>query len=72
EALAAAQKANDALAATEILKTAFRTDVSPILAEARLCAGGALDPVAAFRASGYRAAVAEARPVSAGAGGGIV
>ena len=71
-ALRDAQRAGDALAATETLKAAFRTDLSPILAEARLRAGGALDPVAAFRASGYRRAVAEMRPAAQGAGGGIV
>lgn len=72
DALRGWQEADDALMASETLKAAFRTDVSPLLAEARLRAGGALDPVAAFRASGYRAAVAEARPISTGAGGGIV
>jgi L-rhamnose isomerase/sugar isomerase len=71
-ALREAQGAGDALMASEALKVAFRTDVSPLLAEARLRAGGALDPVAAFRASGYRRAVADARPAVSGAGGGIV
>ena len=72
DALAGAQDTGDALTASETLKAAFRTDVTPLLAEARLRAGGALDPVAAFRASGYRAAVAGTRPVATGAGGGIV
>ena len=72
EALREAQRAEDALMASETLKAAFRTDVSPLLAEARLRAGGALDPVAAFRASGYRRAVADARPAVLSAGGGIV
>ncbi len=71
-ALHGAQEANDALAASETLKAAFRTDVGPILAEARLRAGGALDPVGAYRASGYRRAVAQRRPTAAGGGGGIV
>jgi L-rhamnose isomerase/sugar isomerase len=66
------QEANDALMATATLKTAFRTDVEPILALARLETGGAIDPVATFRASGYRAAVAERRPAVASMGGGIV
>ena len=35
-------------------------------------AGGAIDPVAAYRASGYRAQVAAERPAVSGAGGGIV
>lgn len=70
--LAEAQMANDALAASETLKAAFRTDVEPVLAEARHREGGALDPVAAFRLSGYRAEVAARRPKTSGAGGGIV
>ena len=72
DALAEAQDANDAIAATRILKTAFRTDVSPLIAEWRRTKGGALDPVAAYRASGYRDRVAAERPAVSGAGGGIV
>ena len=71
-ALEGFQDANDALMATGALKAAFRTDVEPILAMARLDRGGAIDPVAAFRASGYRAKVAAERPAVSGAGGGIV
>ena len=70
--LAQAQADDDALAASETLKAAFRTDVEPILAEARRRAGGAIDPIAAFRDSGYRAAVARTRPRADGSGGGIV
>ena len=70
--LAAAQAENDALAATTALKRAFRTDVEPILAAARRDHGGAIDPLAVFRASGYRAAAAATRPPVSGAGGGIV
>jgi L-rhamnose isomerase/sugar isomerase len=66
------QETNDALAATETLKRAFRTDVEPILAKARSDAGGAIDPIATYRASGYRAKVAAERPASAAGGGGIV
>jgi len=71
-ALAGFQDANDALMATITLKQGFRTDVEPILAMARYEAGGAINPVAAFRASGYRARVAGVRPALNGAGGGIV
>ena len=70
--LDASQEANDALMASETLKTAFRTDVGPILATARLQAGGAIDPVATYRASGYRQKVAGIRPPVTSAGGGIV
>jgi L-rhamnose isomerase / sugar isomerase len=72
KALDACQEANDALMASETLKTAFRTDVEPILAMARLRAGGAIDPVNTYRASGYRANVAAIRPPVNAAGGGIV
>jgi L-rhamnose isomerase / sugar isomerase len=71
-ALAGYQEENDALMASETLKTAFRTDVEPILAMARLENGGAIAPVSAYRASGYRARVAAERPAVAGGGGGIV
>ncbi len=71
-ALAGFQDSNDALMATTTLKHGFRTDVEPILAMARAEGGGAIDPVAAYRASGYRAAVSAQRPAVSGAGGGIV
>ncbi|MFD9899435.1 L-rhamnose catabolism isomerase [Mesorhizobium sp. NPDC059025] len=72
KALEGFQEANDALMATQTLKAAYRTDVDPILAMARLKRGGAIDPVSAYRASGYRAKVAAERPAIAAAGGGIV
>jgi L-rhamnose isomerase/sugar isomerase len=71
-ALAGLQETNDALMATTTLKQAFRTDVEPILAMARAAAGGAIDPVATYRAAGYRTEVAKLRPAVEGAGGGIV
>lgn len=71
-ALEGHQEGNDALMATETLKRAYRTDVEPILAEARRRAGGAIDPVATYRASGYRARVAAERPAVRGGSGGIV
>jgi L-rhamnose isomerase / sugar isomerase len=72
EALESYQETNDALMASETLKNAFRTDVEPILARARLKAGGAIDPIAVYRASGYREKVGKERPAVAGGGGGIV
>ncbi|MBW9063645.1 L-rhamnose catabolism isomerase [Rhizobium herbae] len=72
KALEGYQESNDALMATETLKSAFRTHVEPILAMARFEAGGAIAPVAAYRASGYRAKVASERPASKSGGGGIV
>ena len=71
-ALDAYRHLNDALMAAATLRAAFRTDVEPILAMARLRAGAAIDPIAAYRASGYRARVAALRPKASGGGGGIV
>ncbi|HEY6555412.1 MAG TPA: L-rhamnose catabolism isomerase [Vicinamibacteria bacterium] len=67
-----AQEKNDAIVALQTLKQAFTTDVAPILAMARHRAGGAIDPVAAYRACGYRAKKAAARPAQVGRGAGIV
>src|SRR5262245_43151338 len=72
KALETYQDGNDALMARETLKEAYRTDVEPILATVRLEKGGAIDPVAAYRTSGYRRKVAAERPAIAGGGGGIV
>ncbi|MFL4994836.1 MAG: L-rhamnose catabolism isomerase [Microvirga sp.] len=72
KALEGYQDDNDALMASETLKSAYRTDVEPILATARLQAGGAIDPIAAYRASGYRQAVSKERPPVVGGSGGIV
>ena len=71
--LAECQQRNDALGATQVLKEAYETDVRPLLAEARLRAGGAFDPLAAYRASGWRRRCAERRPAPRrGTAGGIV
>ena len=71
-ALKAAQEANDALAATQALRLAYRTDVEPILAMARHEQGGAIDLLATYRAAGYRAKVADIRPEVAAGSSGIV
>ena len=72
EALAGYQEANDALMANQTLKQAYLTDVAPILAKVRADKGGAIDPVAVYRASKYRRKVARERPAVKGGGGGIV
>jgi len=72
QALAGYQEGGDALMAYETLKKAFRTDVEPILAMARLEQGGAINPVSAYRASCYRGKVSAERPAVTGTGGGIV
>jgi L-rhamnose isomerase/sugar isomerase len=71
-ALADAQQRNDAMTALQTLKQAFTTDVAPILAMARHHAGGAIDPLAVYRASGYRQSVARERPADARRSAGIV
>jgi L-rhamnose isomerase/sugar isomerase len=63
---------NDALMAAQTLKRGFTTDVSPILAQARALKGAAIDPVGAYRKSGYRAKCGERRPGKQNLGGGIV
>jgi L-rhamnose isomerase/sugar isomerase len=72
DALETAQDRCDALAALAALKQAFTADVSPILAMARARSGGAIDPLATYRASGYRRQKAAERPARAGASAGIV
>jgi len=48
-ALQAAQKVNDVAKAQEILQAAYRTDVRALVSEASLRAGGAIDPISAYR-----------------------
>ncbi len=72
EALAGFQESNDVLMAAHALKRAFTTDVSPILEQARNSVGAAIDPLAAYRSSGYRKGCAASRPLPGGARSGIV
>ncbi|MEP7277893.1 MAG: sugar isomerase [Bacteroidota bacterium] len=55
KALSAAQEANDVALAQEILQQAYRTDVRPLVAEARLRSGAALQPIQLFRQQKVRA-----------------
>lgn len=48
-ALTEAQEANDVTQAQEVLQAAYRTDVRPLVAEARLQCGAALQPLHLFR-----------------------
>jgi L-rhamnose isomerase/sugar isomerase len=43
------QNNNDVVIAQEILQNAFRTDVRPLVAEARLRSGAALNPLDVYR-----------------------
>ncbi|GAB3996350.1 L-rhamnose catabolism isomerase [Spirosoma daeguense] len=54
DALEEAREANDPVRAQEILQDAFRTDVRPLVAEARRRAGGSLNPLGLYRQQGIR------------------
>jgi L-rhamnose isomerase/sugar isomerase len=56
DALRDAQDRNDPALAAEVLHAAYRTDVRPLVAEARRRNRAALDPLMTFRRAGYRAA----------------
>lgn len=69
DALHAAQEQNDPMLAFQALRSAYRVDVSPIVAMARLDAGGAIDWLSFYRESSWRERKAqERRPVALGAG----
>lgn len=63
-ALAEAQDRNDPAQAQAILQDAFRSDVRPLVAEARRNQGGAIDPLAAYREIDYRGAMIDSRGVA--------
>jgi L-rhamnose isomerase / sugar isomerase len=69
--LHAAQESNDAMMAFQALRLAYRTDVSPIIAKARIEAGGACDALMTYRDSGWRGARARERRAT-GRSAGIV
>jgi L-rhamnose isomerase/sugar isomerase len=54
KALVDAQQNNDVAKAQEILQATYRTDVRPLIAEARLRAGGSLNPIALYRSGAVR------------------
>lgn len=70
--LSACQSENDALMASLTLRQAFESDLAPLLARMRLRSGGAIDPIAAFRACRYRERRALVRPQIDSARVGIV
>ncbi|KYP15435.1 TIM barrel protein [Flavihumibacter sp. CACIAM 22H1] len=61
DALKKAQQHNDVVVCQEILQTAYRTDVRPLVAEARLRNGGALEPLKLFRENNLRAGLIKTR-----------
>ncbi|MCC6358776.1 MAG: sugar isomerase, partial [Phycisphaerales bacterium] len=60
-ALATARERDDVVDAERVLQDAFQTDVRPLVGEFRRSRGLAMDPLAAFRESGYAARVAKER-----------
>jgi L-rhamnose isomerase/sugar isomerase len=60
-ALTAAQQENDVVQCQELLQHAFRTDVRPLVAQARLQAGNALQPSLLFREQNIRQALIKQR-----------
>ncbi len=71
DALHAAQEANDTMMAFQALRRAYNTDVGPILARARMDAGGAIDVLTTYRESRWRERKAQERD-AVGLGAGIV
>jgi L-rhamnose isomerase / sugar isomerase len=67
-ALAEARRTGDVLGAHRILLEAHATDVRPLCAKVREDLGGAADPIAAFKESGYAEKAAEERGEGVGAG----
>ncbi|MFK4067189.1 L-rhamnose isomerase [Streptomyces sp. NPDC029674] len=61
EALAAAQRSGDVLAANGALMDAYSTDVRPLLAEVREDLGIAPDPLGAYERSGWQEQIVEER-----------
>jgi L-rhamnose isomerase/sugar isomerase len=71
DALHAAQEANDTMMAFQALRRAYNIDVAPIVAMARMEAGGAIDVLGTYRESRWRERKAQERK-AVGLGAGIV
>ncbi len=76
EALHGAQESNDTMMAFQALRRAYNVDVAPIIAKARVEAGGAIDVLAVYRESKWRDRKAQERKAqerkAVGLGAGIV
>jgi L-rhamnose isomerase/sugar isomerase len=69
DALSEAQERNDPALGAEVLQAAYRSDVRPLVAEARRRNRAALDPLMTFRRLGYRQAMVQERGADARASG---
>lgn len=65
-ALAEAREKNDVMLAFMALRKAYNVDVAPIVAMARIDAGGAADPIPLYRETAWRACQAQQRKRSLG------
>lgn len=70
-ALAQAQANGDVLGAHRMLADAFRVDVRPLLAQVREEMGVPIDPIAAYKDSGYEAQIQHERGTAGSGGGGF-
>ncbi len=70
QALNEARRSGDVLGAHRTLLDAYATDVRPLCAKVREDMGAAVDPIAAFKQSGYAERVAAQRAEGVGAGWG--
>ncbi len=70
QALNEARQSGDVLGAHRTLLDAYATDVRPLCAKVRESMGAAVDPIAAFKRSGYAERVAKERAEGVGAGWG--
>jgi L-rhamnose isomerase/sugar isomerase len=64
-----AQDKCDVVMAEQILQEAFNTDVTPLLMVVREEMGVPLDPITAYRESGYQQKIERERGIRRGAGG---
>ena len=67
-----AQDNNDAIQSMQILKTAFNTDVSPIVAMSRYENGNSIDPISTYRTLDYKKEKSLTRKNKSGSSSGIV
>ena len=66
------QDANDTIGAMQLLKTAFNTDVNPIVSMARYENSNAIDPISIYRSLNYKQNKSKVRTSSKGSSSGIV
>ena len=66
------QDANDTIGAMQLLKTAFNTDVNPIVSMARYENSNAIDPISIYRSLNYKQNKSKVRKSSKGSSSGIV